>query len=75
MPREVTHEARGPLLIDRDTLDEQGGTVAVCQCGLSGNKPYCDGSHQACADEDDDVLYKYEGDDDENERRVLEESA
>jgi CDGSH-type Zn-finger protein len=26
-------------------VDEQPGTRAICACGKSENKPYCDGSH------------------------------
>ncbi len=68
--RKITHDEEGPLLVDEEELEEQGGTVAVCQCGLSANKPYCDGSHSAI-DEDDGVVYEYEGDDDEGERTVV----
>ncbi|WP_299236300.1 CDGSH iron-sulfur domain-containing protein [Natronomonas sp.] len=71
MTRKITHDKEGPYVIDEDELADQGGTVAVCQCGLSANKPHCDGSHQAAADEDEDVVYEYEGDDDEGERTVV----
>jgi CDGSH-type Zn-finger protein len=71
--REVTHEKQGPYLIDEEEFEEQGEMAAICQCGLSGNKPYCDGSHNATSDEEDGVVYKYENDDDENERHVVEE--
>ncbi|WP_018257272.1 CDGSH iron-sulfur domain-containing protein [Halomicrobium katesii] len=71
MSRKITHDAEGPYVIDEDELEEQGGTVAVCRCGLSANKPHCDGSHQAVADEDD-VVYEYQGDD-EGERTVVDE--
>ena len=27
-------------------VDETPGKKAYCQCGLSANLPYCDGSHQ-----------------------------
>ena len=32
----------GPYIIESD-----GKKVALCRCGASNNKPYCDGSHQA----------------------------
>ena len=70
MARQVIHERERPFVVDEDELEDQGGAVAVCQCGLSSNKPYCDGSHHA-VDEDDGVVYKYEGDDDEGERTVV----
>lgn len=73
MAREITHNEDGPLLIDEEDVEEQGGTVAVCQCGLTANKPHCDGSHAATAEEDADKVYKYENDDDEGERTVVEE--
>lgn len=43
----------GPMLISNIELFENGverasGTVALCRCGLSANKPFCDGSHTGC---------------------------
>ncbi|MDZ7850220.1 MAG: CDGSH iron-sulfur domain-containing protein [Halodesulfurarchaeum sp.] len=73
MPREITHDARGPLRIDESDIDETKGDVAICMCGLSAEYPFCDGSHAATADEESDVRYKYENDDDEGERRVIAE--
>ncbi len=48
---EVT--SNGPYLIKTECLiihsdgreETKTGTVALCRCGASGNKPYCDGSH------------------------------
>ncbi|MBI4014406.1 MAG: CDGSH iron-sulfur domain-containing protein [Candidatus Aenigmarchaeota archaeon] len=37
MARIVKHEAKGPVEVNENW---------VCMCGLSGNKPLCDGSHK-----------------------------
>lgn len=73
MARKVTQEAQEPYIIDDDELESQGGTVAICQCGLSDNKPHCDGSHQATSDEEDGVVYEYADDDADGERTVAED--
>jgi CDGSH-type Zn-finger protein len=73
MAREITHDATGPLKLDESDFDEEKGDVAVCLCGLSDEYPFCDGSHNATADEEDGVRYKYEDDDPEGERREVEE--
>jgi len=50
----------GPLLIQGpvQVVDHLGNAfvipagkdnVALCRCGHSGNKPFCDGSHRQCA--------------------------
>jgi CDGSH-type Zn-finger protein len=44
----------GPLFVsgDVDVIDAEGNRfetkqgVALCRCGLSSKKPFCDGSHQ-----------------------------
>jgi CDGSH-type Zn-finger protein len=45
----------GPLLIEGkaeitdengDVNETKGKMVALCRCGQSANKPFCDGSHQ-----------------------------
>jgi CDGSH-type Zn-finger protein len=49
----------GPLLVEGPVtvLDAAGNpfpinpekpAVALCRCGHSGNKPFCDGSHKTC---------------------------
>lgn len=73
MAREVRHDANGPYIVDEDEFEELGCTVAICQCGLSTNKPFCDGSHTTVADEEEDVVYRYENDDNEGERRVIDQ--
>ncbi|RDI70409.1 CDGSH iron-sulfur domain-containing protein [Halopelagius longus] len=73
MAREVRHEATGPLKLDEDDIDEEKGDVAVCLCGLSANRPFCDGSHRATRDESEGTVYKYEGDDDESPRHEIAE--
>lgn len=43
----------GPYIINTECLivhsdgkeETKTGTMALCRCGASGNKPYCDGSH------------------------------
>lgn len=73
MPREITHEATGPLKLDESDLDEEKGDVAVCLCGLAQSYPFCDGSHRAAEDEEDGVRYKYENDEASGERREIAE--
>jgi uncharacterized Fe-S cluster protein YjdI len=35
------------LIVHSDGREEmKTGTVSLCRCGASGNKPYCDGSHR-----------------------------
>lgn len=44
----------GPLLVKGDVIvkksdgteETKTGTIALCRCGASGNKPYCDGGHR-----------------------------
>ncbi|MGI9293609.1 MAG: CDGSH iron-sulfur domain-containing protein, partial [Pseudomonadales bacterium] len=53
-PLAITAAKDGPLLIKGNVTISGGsgrtswrGTqVALCRCGASGNKPFCDGSHK-----------------------------
>ena len=49
----VVVSANGPYLLNTECLivhsdgreETKTGSVALCRCGASSNKPYCDGSH------------------------------
>ena len=56
---EITINANGPILISTEELtlkandgstipNPKGTMVALCRCGQSDMKPFCDGSHKAC---------------------------
>lgn len=54
----VTARANGPYLIkglirvvdhDGNEFPLKGDTVALCRCGNSANKPFCDGTHSRVA--------------------------
>ncbi|WP_404436874.1 CDGSH iron-sulfur domain-containing protein [Microbacterium aerolatum] len=55
-PVTITPCPNGPLLVrgDIEILDDEGRpasrtrrTVALCRCGVSTIKPYCDGTHKS----------------------------
>jgi CDGSH-type Zn-finger protein len=70
---DVTIQARenGPYLITGDVevvdasgrrfVQPQGKVIALCRCGHSGNKPYCDGSHKRFGFQADDPAKRAEG--------------
>lgn len=68
MARLVRHDATGPRRLDEDDVDDEKGDVAVCQCGLSEEFPFCDGTHRTTADETDSEIHRYV----DGERRVVE---
>lgn len=70
MARLVRHDASDPHRVDESDIDPDKGDIAICQCGLSEEYPFCDGSHRGTIDETPGLLYRYENDDDENPRRV-----
>lgn len=50
----ITPRANGPYLVkgpvklvdpDGNEFPVQGETIALCRCGGSSNKPFCDGTH------------------------------
>jgi CDGSH-type Zn-finger protein len=57
MARLVRHDEMGPYEIPEGTELP----VWICGCGLSKNKPFCDGTHKKCRDEGA-ALFSYDGD-------------
>lgn len=55
MARMVEHTASGPKEVKIGNESKW-----ICMCGLSKNKPFCDGSHKLCGGEEDGKLYTYE---------------
>jgi CDGSH iron-sulfur domain-containing protein 3 len=57
MARMVRKEDKGPMAVKVGTE-----TKWICMCGLSGNQPFCDGSHKKTADEAAGKVYVYHKD-------------
>jgi CDGSH-type Zn-finger protein len=64
-PVTITPYPDGPLIIrgdfalvevDGDALPQRRRTIALCRCGASTRKPFCDGSHRATGFVSDDQL-------------------
>jgi CDGSH iron-sulfur domain-containing protein 3 len=56
MARLVEHERNTPYEIAEGTELP----VYICACGLSKNKPFCDGSHKRTRDEESAAVYCYD---------------
>lgn len=59
MPITIRLRPSGPLVVEGDfrLIDHEGNeftlptnkpVVALCRCGESKNKPFCDGTHKTC---------------------------
>jgi len=55
MARLVKYEEKGPMEIKIG-----GESKWICMCGLTKNKPFCDGKHKACHTEEEGKTYIYE---------------
>ncbi len=55
MARLIRSDAHAPK-----PVEVPGGKMHACMCGLSANKPFCDGSHKKTLDERPDALYVYD---------------
>lgn len=58
MVRLIRHDRNRPYLIKT----RPGESVYVRACGLSRNKPNCDGSHKRTLDEEQNETYVYDDD-------------
>ena len=56
MARLIKHEQNVPYEIPEGTELP----LYICACGLSKNKPFCDGSHRKTKDEDAADVYVYD---------------
>lgn len=75
MGRLVEHDASGPRKLDESDIDPDEGDIAVCQCGLSGEYPFCDGTHRQARTEETDTCYRYVEEDGKLRRREVDRIA
>lgn len=55
MTRAVKLEAKAPMEVKVGNESKW-----ICMCGLSENKPFCDGTHKKCNGEEDGKVYHYD---------------
>ncbi len=71
MPTKITVTKNGSYRIESDDMeiyDANGGkydlagrtTIALCRCGQSNKKPFCDGYHKTCVFESEVIAYALE---------------
>ena len=54
MARLIRHEATGPIEVPPGEK-----SAWICACGLSQNRPHCDGSHSKTKQEEEGKCYVY----------------
>jgi CDGSH-type Zn-finger protein len=57
MARLVKHVRNEPYEVKVEGAEK---SVWICACGLSQDKPYCDGSHKRARDEGEGEIYLYD---------------
>jgi CDGSH-type Zn-finger protein len=56
MARMIRHEKNAPYEVPEGTELP----IYICACGLSKNKPFCDGTHKKTRDEEQGHVYMYD---------------